>query len=87
MGHKYMTVVVNHDIASVTWCAPRFEKDVLSKFFELLSEEQRVSIRYVSVDGARWIASCVEEYYSKAQRCTYPFHVVSWVTDALDQVL
>ena len=60
--HKYMTVVVNHDTANVVWCAPGFGKDVLSKFFELLSEEQRAFIRYVSVDGAGWIASCVEEY-------------------------
>lgn len=85
-GHKYMTVVVNHDTASVVWCAPGFGKDVLSKFFELLSEEQRASIRCVSADGARWIASCVEEYCPKAQRCIDPFHVVSWATDALDQV-
>lgn len=85
-GHKYMTVVVNHDTASVVWCAPGFGKDVLSKFFELLSEEQRASIRCVSADGAGWIASCVEEYCPKAQRCIDPFHVVSWATDALDQV-
>ena len=85
-GHKYMTVVVNHDASSVVWCAPEFGKEVLSKFFELLSEEQRTSIRCISADGARWIASCVEEYCPKAQRCIDPFHVVSWATDALDQV-
>ena len=85
-GHKYMTVVVNHDTSSVVWCAPGFGKEVLSKFFELLSEEQRASIRCVSADGARWIASCVEEYCPKAQRCIDPFHVVSWATDALNQV-
>lgn len=61
-GHKYMTVVINHDKSSVIWCAPGYGKDVLSQFFELLSEEQRASIRCVSADGARWIASCVEEY-------------------------
>lgn len=85
-GHKYMTVVVNHDTSSVVWCAPGFGKEILSKFFELLSEEQRASIRCVSADGAKWIASCVEEYCPNAQRCIDPFHVVSWATDALDQV-
>lgn len=85
-GHKYMTVVINHDKSSVIWCTPGYGKDVLSQFFELLSEEQRASIRCVSADGARWIASCVEEYCPNAQRCIDPFHVVSWATDALDQV-
>lgn len=85
-GHKYMTVVINHDTASVIWCGKGFGKEVLSQFFEQLTEEQRASIRCVSADGARWIASCVEEYCPNAQRCIDPFHVVSWATDALDQV-
>ena len=85
-GHKYMTVVINHDTASVVWCGKGYGKEVLSQFFEQLTEEQRASIRCVSADGARWIASCIEEYCPNAQRCVDPFHVVSWATDALDQV-
>ena len=85
-GHKYMTVVVNHDTASVVWCGAGYGKDVLSSFFELLTPEQRGTIRCVSADGARWIADCVAEYCPDAERCIDPFHVVSWATDALDQV-
>ncbi len=85
-GHKYMTVVVNHDTASVVWCDVGYGKDVLSKFFKLLTEQQRESIRCVSADGAKWIADCVEEYCPHAVRCIDPFHVVSWAADALDQV-
>lgn len=85
-GYKYMTVVVNHDTASVVWCSKGYEKEVLSLFFEKLRPEQRASIRCVSADGARWIASCVEEYCPNAERCVDPFHVVSWATEALDKV-
>lgn len=85
-GHKYMTVVINHDTASVVWCGVGYGKEVLSGFFDLLTESQRASIRCVSADGARWIAECVEHYCPNAQRCVDPFHVVSWATDALDQV-
>ncbi len=85
-GHKYMTVVINHDTASVVWCGDGYGKEVLSGFFEQLTEEQRASIRCVSADGARWIAECVKEYCPEAERCIDPFHVVSWATDALDQV-
>ena len=85
-GHKYMTVVINHDTNSVVWCAKGYGKEVLSQFFEQLTQAQRASIRCVSADGAQWIASCVEKYCPNAVRCIDPFHVVSWATDALDQV-
>ncbi len=84
-GHKYMTVVVDHDKNAVVWCSAGHGKEVLSRFFEQLTPEQRASIRCVSADGAKWIASCVEEYCSNAERCVDPFHVVSWATEALDE--
>lgn len=54
-GHKYMTVVINHDTASVVWCAKGYGKEVLSQFFERLTPEQRASIRCASADGAKCI--------------------------------
>lgn len=83
-GHKYMTVVINHNTASVLWCSVGYGKEVLSRFFKLLTPEQRASIHCVSADGARWIASCVEEYCPNAERRVDPFHVVSWATETLD---
>lgn len=85
-GHKYMTVVVNHDTGRVVWVAPGYGRETLTKFFGLLSEEQRAAIRLVSADGAKWIASCVEEFCPNAVRCIDPFHVVEWVNEALSQV-
>lgn len=82
-GHKYITVVVNHDTNAVVWCSKGFGKTTLKKFFERLTPEQRASIRCVSADGAKWIASCVEEYCPNAERCVDPFHVVSWATEVL----
>ena len=38
-GHKYMTVVVNLDTASIVWCAKGYGKEVLSLLFEQLSPE------------------------------------------------
>ena len=84
-GHKYMTVVINHDTASVVWCGIGYGKEVLSGFFKLLTPEQRSSIRCVSADGARWIASCIDEYCPNAARCVDPFHVVAWATETLDK--
>ena len=85
-GHKYMTVIVNHDTNFVIWCSIGYGKEVLQRFFDALTEKQRESIRCVSADGARWIADCVNEYWPNAERCIDPFHVVSWATEALDEV-
>lgn len=83
-GHKYMTVVVNHDTGEVVWVHENHGKSVFEKFFEALSQEQRASIRCVGGDGARWIDDCIKQYVPHAVRCVDPFHVVQWAGDALD---
>jgi transposase len=85
-GHKYMTVIINHKSGHLIWARKGHGKTVLSEFFEELSEEQRASIKYVTADGARWIADCIRDYCPNAERCIDPFHVVAWANDALDEV-
>lgn len=85
-GHKYITVVVNHDTNTVVWAAEGHGKSVLTKFYNQLTEEQRAGIRVVTGDGARWITDCVEEFTPDCERCVDPFHVVQWAMDALDEV-
>ena len=85
-GHKYMTVVVDHDTGRVVWCGEKHGKAVLESFFDLLTEEQRATITVVTADGARWIAEVVEDKCPNAERVMDPFHVVGWMTDVLDEV-
>lgn len=85
-GHKYMTVVLDHDTGRVIWCEKGYGQETLRKFFELLTSEQRASIQVVTADGARWIADMTKEYCPNAERVMDPFHVVSWMTDVLDEV-
>lgn len=83
-GHKYMTVVLDHDSGRVVWCAKGHGKEVLEGFFSQLSGEQRASIRVVTADGARWIADVVAAWCPNAERVMDPFHVVQWMTEVLD---
>jgi len=85
-GHKYMTVVVDHRTGRLIWATKGFGKTVLTEFFEELTEEQRAKIRYVTSDGARWIADCITDFCPNAERCVDPFHVVGWAADCLDEV-
>ena len=85
-GHKYMTVIVNHETGHLIWAKKGHGKEVLREFFKTLTPEQRASIKFVTADGARWIADCVKEYCLNAERCIDPFHVVAWANDSLDEV-
>lgn len=85
-GHKYMTVVVNHETGALIWAHKGHGKEVLTGFFEELTEEQRANIKFVTADGARWIASCIKDYCPNAERLIDPFHVVAWANDQLDEI-
>lgn len=91
-GHKYLTVVVDHDSGRLVWAAPGRDKATLGSFFDALAAsgetvgEDRCSlITHVSADGAEWIAGVVASRCPNAVRCADPFHVVKWATDALDE--
>ena len=85
-GHKYMTVIVNHHTGALIWAHKGHGKEILTEFFEELTEEQQAKVKFVTADGARWIADCVKAYCPNAERCIDPFHVVQWANDALDEI-
>ena len=85
-GHRYLTVVVDHDTGRLVWAAPGRDKATLETFFDALGEERSAQITHVSADGADWISTVVAERCPNAVRCADPFHVVRWATDALDEV-
>ncbi len=85
-GHKYMTVVVDHERNRVVWACKGHGKAQLDAFFDLLTEEQRAAVEVVTADGATWIADVVEARCPNAERVMDPFHVVSWATSALDEL-
>lgn len=85
-GHKYITVIVNHDTNTVVWAAQGHGKGVLTQFYKQLTPKQLSSIRVVTGDGAKWITECVNEFTPDCERCVDPFHVVEWAMEALDEV-
>lgn len=85
-GHKYITVIVNHDTGKVVWLHEGHGKAVFTEFFRALSTQQLASIKLISGDGAKWIQSCMDDFCPGAQRCIDPFHVVQWAMEALDKV-
>src|SRR5487761_1181119 len=85
-GHRYLTVVVDHDSGRLVWAAVGRDKKTLRSFFDLVGEERCEAITAVSADGAEWIADVVRERCPAATLCIDAFHVCQWATDALDEV-
>jgi len=85
-GHKYLTIVVDHDTGNLLWAANGRNKATLDKFFTLLGEQRCGEITHTSADAAPWIAKSIVEHCPQAVRCADAFHVVAWATDALDEL-
>jgi len=65
---------------------PGHDARTLGRCFDALGQERCQQLRLVSADAAPWIATVVAERCPQARLCLDPFHVVTWATDALDQV-
>ena len=85
-GHKYLTIVVDHDSGRLLWAAVGRDEATVTRFFELLGEERCAEITHVSADSARWITNADTAKCPQAVQCADPFHVVAWATDALDEL-
>ena len=85
-GHRYLTVVVNHDSGRLIWADPGRDRATVHRFFDALGPERCAQITHVSADAADWISIVVGQRCPQAVRCADPFHIVAWATDALDQV-
>ena len=85
-GHRYLTIVVDHDTGRLVWAAPGRDKATLAAFFEALGPDRCAEITHVSADGADWIAAVVAQRCPNTVRCADPFHIVKWATEALDEV-
>lgn len=84
-GHRYLTVVVDHDSGRLVWAAEGRDRATLGGFFEALGPDRCAAITHVSADQADWIADVVGRYCPDAAQCADPFHVVAWATETLDE--
>jgi transposase len=85
-GQRYLTIVVDHETARVVWVQEGRDEATLESFFDRLGPARTAALRFITADGAAWIKNVLARRCPNATVCLDPFHVVSWATDALDQV-
>ena len=84
-GHRYLTVIVDHESGRLVWAHEGATKKTLHRFFRELGAERTSALTHVSADGGRYIASVLAERVPHAIWCMDPFHVVQWATRAVDR--
>ena len=85
-GHRYLSVIVDHDTGRLVWAAAGRDTATLHRFFDALGEARAAQLSHISADGAEWIHAVAAERAPQAALCLDPFHVVAWATKALDTV-
>ena len=84
--HKFLTCVVDHDAGSIVWATEGRNAASLQAFFAGLTDEQKQSIKAVSIDMSAGYEKAITEAVPDAQVCFDPFHVVQLGGKAADQV-
>jgi transposase len=86
-GHRYLTLVVDHDSGRVVWASEGARaKESLDGFLAALGPERAAAIEAVSLDMAPGYNQAIGERLPQAQICIDPFHVVKLCNRALDLV-
>jgi transposase len=86
--HKFLTCVADHERSRIVWAAEGRNAASLQAFFDGLTDEQKASIKAVSIDMSAGYEKVIrsEQGVPHAQVCFDPFHVVQLGGKAADQV-
>ena len=84
--HKFLTCVADHQKPRIVWAAPGRNAHTLQGLFAQLTEEQKASIKAVSIDMSAGYEKAIRASVPDAQVCFDPFHVVQLGGKAADQV-
>lgn len=83
-GHKYLTVVADHDTGRVVWVSKDRTKASFEGFFQALGPERVAVLEAITLDASSIYKSVAAEQAPQAQLCVDPFHVIKWCNEALD---
>jgi transposase len=86
--HKFLTCVANHESGGIVWATEGRNSASLQAFFDGLTDEQKASIKAVSIDMSAGYEKAIRapEGLPHARVCFDPFHVVQLGGKAADQV-
>ena len=81
--------MANHESGGIVWATEGRNSASLQAFFDQLTDEQKASIRAVSIDMSAGYEKAIRDPdhgFPHAQVCFDPFHVVKLSSEAVDKV-
>ena len=85
-GHKYLTVVVDHDTGDVVWAGEGKDAATLNGFYEHLGPDRCALLEAVSMDFGLAFRAATTKAAPQARICGDPFHLLKLVSDTVDIV-
>lgn len=85
-GHRYLTVVADHDRdGAVVWAHEGRDHATLEKFYDLLGADGCGRLQAVSLDMGGAYEKATNNRAGQARQCVDPFHVVKLANEAVDK--
>ncbi|MBA3430443.1 MAG: transposase [Actinobacteria bacterium] len=85
-GHRYLTVVADHDRdGAVVWAAEGHHAETLKVFYDELGGARKAKLEAVSLDMGKAYEKATTEAVPHAIQCVDPFHVIQLANQAIDQ--
>lgn len=85
-GHRYLTVVVDHDTGDVVWAGEGKGADTLGEFYELLGSQRCKQLKAVSMDLGAAYRKATRLAAPNAQICADPFHLIKMINETIEAV-
>ncbi len=85
-GHRYLTVVADHDRSgAVVWAAEGKKAETLRAFYDELGGERKARLQAISLDMGSAYETATTEEVPHVIQCVDPFHVVKAANDAIER--
>jgi transposase len=85
-GHRYLTVVVDHDTGRVVWVGKDRTQAAFEQFFRALGRRRARQLQAITLDASSIYLTPARVMAPKATLCVDPFHVIKWCNEALELV-
>jgi transposase len=85
-GHRYLTVVIDHETGRVVWLGQDRKAETLKAFFDGMTEAQKAGIEAIAMDMLQPYITAVEAAVPQAKIIFDLFHVVHGFNTVIDQV-
>jgi transposase len=85
-GHRYLTVVADHDQAGrVVWAAEGKNAATLQAFYDQLGEPGCAQLQAVSMDLGAAFKKATDAKAPQARQCVDPFHLIALANEAINK--